>query len=105
ARAPGRGLPARALGRALRLAVPAVQRAPRDPRRPDAPVGPSRAGCHADRAGARLDAWTASTRRHPMNPLPEENRMDVVSIDPRTGEAVEVVAQETTTAEVDRLCA
>jgi NADP-dependent aldehyde dehydrogenase len=40
-----------------------------------------------------------------MNPLPEENRMDVVSIDPRTGEAVEVVAQETTTAEVDRLCA
>ncbi|MGY2128222.1 aldehyde dehydrogenase (NADP(+)) [Blastococcus sp. SYSU DS0617] len=30
---------------------------------------------------------------------------DVVSIDPSTGEAVEVVAQETTTAEVDRLCA
>jgi NADP-dependent aldehyde dehydrogenase len=30
---------------------------------------------------------------------------DVVSIDPRTGAAVEVVAQETTTAEVDRLCA
>ncbi|MCW3813488.1 aldehyde dehydrogenase (NADP(+)) [Micromonospora sp. DR5-3] len=30
---------------------------------------------------------------------------DVVSIDPRTGQAVEVVAQETTTAEVDRLCA
>ncbi|MFD2091013.1 aldehyde dehydrogenase (NADP(+)) [Blastococcus deserti] len=30
---------------------------------------------------------------------------DVVSIDPRTGEAVEVVAQETTSAEVDRLCA
>ncbi len=29
---------------------------------------------------------------------------DVVSIDPRTGETVEVVAQETTTAEVDRLC-
>ena len=28
---------------------------------------------------------------------------DVVSIDPRTGETVEVVAQETTTAEVDRL--
>ncbi|WP_346623393.1 aldehyde dehydrogenase (NADP(+)) [Blastococcus montanus] len=31
--------------------------------------------------------------------------MDVVSIDPRTGEEVEVVAQETTTAEVQRLCA
>ncbi|SDD56958.1 NADP-dependent aldehyde dehydrogenase [Geodermatophilus telluris] len=31
--------------------------------------------------------------------------MDVVSTDPRTGETVEVVAQETTTAEVDRLCA
>ena len=31
--------------------------------------------------------------------------MDVVSIDPRTGETVEVVAQETTTAEVNRLCA
>ncbi|WP_456599386.1 aldehyde dehydrogenase (NADP(+)) [Blastococcus sp. SYSU DS0616] len=31
--------------------------------------------------------------------------MDVVSIDPRTGEAAEVVAQETTTEEVDRLCA
>lgn len=30
---------------------------------------------------------------------------DIVSTDPRTGEAVEVVAQETTTAEVDRLCA
>jgi NADP-dependent aldehyde dehydrogenase len=30
---------------------------------------------------------------------------DVVSIDPRTGETVEVVAQETTTAEVDRLAA
>ncbi len=30
---------------------------------------------------------------------------DVVSIDPRTGETVEVVAQETTTAEVDALCA
>jgi NADP-dependent aldehyde dehydrogenase len=29
----------------------------------------------------------------------------VVSIDPRTGETVEVVAQETTTAEVDQLCA
>jgi NADP-dependent aldehyde dehydrogenase len=29
----------------------------------------------------------------------------VVSTDPRTGEAVEVVAQETTTEEVDRLCA
>jgi NADP-dependent aldehyde dehydrogenase len=36
-----------------------------------------------------------------------ETRSDrgVVSIDPRTGETVEVVAQETTTAEVDRLCA
>jgi NADP-dependent aldehyde dehydrogenase len=31
--------------------------------------------------------------------------MAVVSIDPRTGEAVEVVAEETTTAEVERLCA
>jgi NADP-dependent aldehyde dehydrogenase len=31
--------------------------------------------------------------------------VDVVSTDPRTGEAVEVVAQETTTEEVDRLCA
>jgi NADP-dependent aldehyde dehydrogenase len=31
--------------------------------------------------------------------------MAVVSIDPRTGETVEVVAQETTTAEVERLCA
>ncbi|MGY1662021.1 aldehyde dehydrogenase (NADP(+)) [Geodermatophilus sp. SYSU D00705] len=30
---------------------------------------------------------------------------DVVSVDPRTGETVEVVAPETTTAEVDRLCA
>jgi NADP-dependent aldehyde dehydrogenase len=30
---------------------------------------------------------------------------EVVSIDPRTGEAVEVVAPESTTAEVDRLCA
>jgi NADP-dependent aldehyde dehydrogenase len=30
---------------------------------------------------------------------------DVASIDPRTGETVEVVAQETTTAEVERLCA
>lgn len=30
---------------------------------------------------------------------------DVVSIDPRTGEAVEVVAPETTSTEVDRLCA
>src|SRR5688572_32789544 len=30
---------------------------------------------------------------------------DVVSIDPRTGETVEVVAQETTTREVERLCA
>jgi NADP-dependent aldehyde dehydrogenase len=30
---------------------------------------------------------------------------DVVSIDPRTGETVEVVAQETTSAEVERLCA
>lgn len=30
---------------------------------------------------------------------------DVVSTDPRTGQVVEVVAQETTTAEVDRLCA
>ena len=30
---------------------------------------------------------------------------DVVSIDPRTGQAVEVVAQETTTAEVESLCA
>ena len=29
----------------------------------------------------------------------------VVSTDPRTGEAVEVVAQETTPEEVDRLCA
>jgi NADP-dependent aldehyde dehydrogenase len=30
---------------------------------------------------------------------------DVVSTDPRTGQVVEVVAQDTTTAEVDRLCA
>ncbi|GHJ56002.1 aldehyde dehydrogenase [Nonomuraea sp. TT08I-71] len=30
---------------------------------------------------------------------------DVASIDPRTGQAVEVVARETTTEEVDRLCA
>jgi NADP-dependent aldehyde dehydrogenase len=30
---------------------------------------------------------------------------DVVSVDPRTGEVVEVVTQRTTTAEVDRLCA
>jgi NADP-dependent aldehyde dehydrogenase len=30
---------------------------------------------------------------------------DVLSIDPRTGETVEAVAQETTTEEVDRLCA
>jgi NADP-dependent aldehyde dehydrogenase len=30
---------------------------------------------------------------------------DVVSINPRTGEATEVVAQETTSVEVDRLCA
>ncbi|SNR23809.1 aldehyde dehydrogenase (NADP(+)) [Blastococcus mobilis] len=30
---------------------------------------------------------------------------DVISIDPRTGAAVEVVAQETTSADVDRLCA
>jgi NADP-dependent aldehyde dehydrogenase len=30
---------------------------------------------------------------------------DIVSIDPRTGRAVEVVAQETTEEEVDRLCA
>ncbi|SFN91794.1 NADP-dependent aldehyde dehydrogenase [Geodermatophilus obscurus] len=30
---------------------------------------------------------------------------DVVSTDPRTGEIVEVVSRETTTAEVDRLCA
>ena len=29
---------------------------------------------------------------------------DIVSTDPRTGETVEVVAQETTTEEVDRLC-
>jgi NADP-dependent aldehyde dehydrogenase len=29
---------------------------------------------------------------------------DVVSIDPRTGDPVEVVAQETSTAEVDRIC-
>ena len=29
---------------------------------------------------------------------------DVVSIDPRTGEAVEVVASQTTTEEVQRLC-
>ena len=29
---------------------------------------------------------------------------DVVSIDPRTGATVEVVTQETTTADVDRLC-
>ena len=29
---------------------------------------------------------------------------DVLSIDPRTGEPVEVVAPETTTAEVNRLC-
>ena len=35
---------------------------------------------------------------------PEPAR-DVVSIDPRTGEVAEVVAQETTSAEVDRLCA
>jgi NADP-dependent aldehyde dehydrogenase len=31
--------------------------------------------------------------------------VDVVSTDPRTGRAVEVVAQETTSVEVDRLCA
>src|SRR5215213_4265831 len=31
--------------------------------------------------------------------------MAVVSTDPRTGQTVEVVAEETTTAEVDRLCA
>src|SRR4051794_32532065 len=31
--------------------------------------------------------------------------MDVVSIDPRTGQTVEVVAQETTTAEVENVAA
>jgi NADP-dependent aldehyde dehydrogenase len=42
----------------------------------------------------------------PVRTAPQEYRMsDVVSTDPRTGEAVEVVAQETTTEEVDRLCA
>src|SRR5215210_964627 len=42
----------------------------------------------------------------PLTAVLEENPMtDVVSIAPRTGEAVEVVAPETTSEEVDRLCA
>ena len=48
-------LPARSVGGALRLARPAVQRAPRDPRRTHAPVQPSRPRLHPQRPGARLD--------------------------------------------------
>ena len=44
ARAPGRRLPARALGRALRMARAPVQRAPRDQGRPHAGAHPARPG-------------------------------------------------------------
>ena len=55
---PRRGVPDRALGRALRLAGPAVQRAPGDPRRPDVGVRPPGSRLHPQRAGPGLD------RRH-----------------------------------------
>ena len=48
---PGRGLPNRALGRALRLAGPAVQRAPRNQGRPDVRLRPPRPRLHPERAG------------------------------------------------------
>ena len=43
------------VGRALRLARPAVQRAPRDPRRTHAPLRPPRPRLHPQRPSARLD--------------------------------------------------
>src|SRR4051794_7990570 len=43
-------------------------------------------------------------RALPAHPHPGGSVADIVSIDPRTGQAVEVVAQETTEEEVDRLC-
>ena len=52
---PRRRLPARTVGGALRLARPAVQRAPRNQGRPHARSGPPRPRHHPQRPGARLD--------------------------------------------------
>ena len=60
ARAPGRGLPERALGRALRLAGAAVQRTAGNPRRPHARAHAARPGPQLERTGPRLDAWPAA---------------------------------------------
>ena len=70
-RPPRRRLPARALGRALRLAAPAVQRTPGDPRRPHAPLRPARPRRHPQRAGPRLDR-RPRTVDTPRDPRPED---------------------------------
>ena len=50
--APGRDVPHRAVGRALRVAQPALRRAHRDPRRPDVVARPARPRLHPERADA-----------------------------------------------------
>ena len=55
--APGRGVPHRAVGRALRMAQPTVQRAHRDSRRPDVAAGSPRARLHAQRPDAGAARW------------------------------------------------
>ena len=75
ARAPGCGLPDRAVGRALRLARAAVQRAARDQGRPHAradPAGPRR---QLERAGARLDARAGRVRRAALDACASSSRV------------------------------
>ena len=58
--APRGGVPHRAVGRALRVARPALRRAPRHPRRPDLRPGPSGPRLHAHRPDARAHRGTAT---------------------------------------------
>ncbi|MGX1163160.1 L-alanine-DL-glutamate epimerase-like enolase superfamily enzyme [Pseudarthrobacter sp. SLBN-100] len=66
--APGRGLPARALGGTLRLARSPVQRAPRNQERPDDRPGPPRPRRHPQRPGTRLDHRVRGVRRVTLLP-------------------------------------
>ncbi len=60
---PRRGLPARTVGGALRLAGSALQRTPRNQERPHAGSGPPRPGHHPQRPGAGLDHRVGGIRQ------------------------------------------
>jgi NADP-dependent aldehyde dehydrogenase len=96
----GRRLPARTLGGTLRLAPSAVQRTPQHQRRPHPPLTPSRPRREHQRTGPRVDRTGGHCGQHQSASRPVTA---VPSIDPRTGDTIESVGTETTTAQVDQL--